>query len=238
MVVHIPADRESAVLMSIPRDSYVPIFDETGQDTGRNKINSALSLYGPSGAIATVENLTGLRMDHVAMVDWDGFESITDALGGVEMTTDEGTRTYDGAEALAYVRDRYTVAGGDFGRVQRQQNFLRAVMNQALDRGTLSSPNTLRKTLGAVTKNVAVDDEWSNRELATFAYAMRGLRPGDVTFMTVPYTGTDTVPDAGSIVRLDQRAGDQLYAAVADDQLQQFLDQNPELLLPDAASVD
>lgn len=238
LLVHVPGDRESAVVMSIPRDSYVEVYDETGAAAGRNKINAALSLHGPSGAISTVENLTDLRLDHVAMVDWDGFRAITDSLGGITMTTDEGTRGYDGEEALDYVRDRTTVEGGDFGRIQRQQNFLRAVMVQTLSRDTLTNPLRLRSTVSSVAQNLAVDEDWSNGDIRSLAVSMRGIRPADVTFMTVPTLGTDTVPDAGSIVRLDPDGFPALFEAVSDGTLVDYLEANPELTLPPSDEVD
>lgn len=108
MLVHITADRKKAYVVSIPRDSYVKVYDSTGEPRQDTKINAALSLYGPSGAISTVENFTNLRIGHLAMVDWDGFESITDALGGVTVTVPgQGPTTLDGKAALTYVRERH-----------------------------------------------------------------------------------------------------------------------------------
>lgn len=239
MLVHIDADRKSAYIASIPRDSYVPLFDETGAKKQSSKINAALSLYGPSGAVSTVENLTGLRIDHLAMVDWDGFEDITNALGGVDITTAaDGPRTLDGKEALTYVRERYTVEGGDFGRVKRQQNFLRSLMLEILDRGTLTNPLKLKNTVSSITKNLAVDEEWSNGSIRSLAISMRGIRPGNVTFMTIPTRGTGTDPVAGSIVNVDETLSDQLFAAMSDDTVGQFIADYPELLLGSPNQVD
>ncbi len=238
MLVHITADRRSAYIASIPRDSYVPVHDATGRQRENTKINAALSLYGPSGAISTVENLTDLRIDHLAMVDWDGFEDITDALGGVDITTDEGARTFDGTEALAYVRERYSVAGGDFGRVKRQQNFLRAMMLQILDRGTLTNPLKLRSTVSSVAGNMAVDDGWSNGDIRSLAFSLRGIRPADVTFMTIPTSGTSDDPVAGSIVDVDTEKSAELFTAMREDTVDAFVADHPELLLGSAAEVD
>jgi anionic cell wall polymer biosynthesis LytR-Cps2A-Psr (LCP) family protein len=83
MLMHISDDRHHAFVVSIPRDSYLPVHDSTGQQRDTTKINAALSIYGPSGALSTVENFAGQRVDHLAMIDWDGFMSVTDALGGV-----------------------------------------------------------------------------------------------------------------------------------------------------------
>lgn len=239
MLVHIDADRKSAYIASIPRDSYVPLYDAKGSQKQSSKINAALSLYGPSGAISTVENLTDLRIDHLAMVDWDGFEDITNSLGGVDITTaKEGKRTLNGKEALAYVRVRKTLPGGDFDRVKRQQNFLRSMMLEILDRGTLTNPLKLRSTVSSISKNMAVDEGWSNGSIRSLAFSMRGIRPADVTFMTIPVLGTSTDPVAGSIVNIDPTLSDQLFAAMADDTVGQFVQMYPELLLGAANKVD
>ncbi len=232
MLVHISADRKSTYVASIPRDSYVPVFDDTGKKRQSTKINAALSLYGPSGAISTVENLTGLRIDHLAMIDWDGFEDITDALGGVEITTaGEGTRELNGKEALDYVRERKTLPGGDFDRVRRQQNFLRSMLIAVIDKGTLTNPLKLRSTLSAITSNLAVDDDWSNSNIRGLAFSMRNTRPENITFMTIPTNGTSSDPVAGSIVNVDYELSDQLFQAMRDDSVDQFVDSNPELRL-------
>ncbi len=239
MVVHISADRKTTYVASIPRDSYVPVYDSKGKKRETTKINAALSLYGPSGAISTVENLTGLRIDHLAMVDWDGFEDITNALGGVKITTaGEGTRELNGKEALAYVRERHSLPGGDFGRVKRQQNFLRSMMTAILNRGTMTNPIKLRSTLSAITKNIAVDDDWSNSGIRSLAFSMRSTRSGNVTFMTIPTNGTGSDPVAGSIVNVDYELSDQLFEAMRDDDVAAFLEDNQDLLLGPANKVD
>jgi len=237
MVVHIPADKSTVTVMAIPRDSYVTLYDDTGREVGKNKINAALSLYGPSGAVSTVENLTNLRIDHIAMVDWDGFRAITDALGGVTMTTDTGRSTFSGQEALTYVRERHTVQGGDLGRIQRQQNFMRAVIQQLLSTGTMTNPVKLTKTVSAVTNNLAVDEGWTNGQIRSLALSMRSLRSGDIRFMTVPVTGTGMV-DGMSIVRLDDDLFAELFDAVDNGGLDDFLERHDDLTLPSAGQVD
>ena len=237
MVVHIPGDKSGVTVMSIPRDSYVPMYDNTGRKLSENKINAALSIYGPSGAVATVENLTGLRIDHIAMVDWDGFRAITDALGGVTMTTDTGRSKFSGQQALDYVRQRYTVRGGDFGRIQRQQNFMRAVIAQTLSQGTMTNPVKLTKTVKAVTKNLAVDEGWTNGQIRSLAFDMRSLRSSDIRFITVPVLGTEMYKGA-SIVRLDEELFDELFASVNEGTLDAFLDTHDDLSLPPAEYVD
>jgi LCP family protein required for cell wall assembly len=148
MVVHIPADRSGAYLVSIPRDSYVRIYDAEGRPHGKSKINEAFAAYGPFGTWRTVENLTGLRLDHMAVIDFAGFRDLTSAIGGVDVYIPEDV--YDSQQdqqwnegwvhledelALKYVRMRYGLLEGDFDRVARQQNFMRAVMRRCSPTG-------------------------------------------------------------------------------------------------------
>jgi LCP family protein required for cell wall assembly len=159
MVVHVPENRKKAYLLSIPRDSYVQIYDETGEPVGKNKINSAFSTYGPAGYQSTIEHLAGIRMDHLAIVDWAGFKDIVDALGGItvyvpettepdpklgDIVFERGNNEMDGETALKYVRSRSTFELQDIGRIDRQQNFLRAVVRNSQRDGHAHQPAQLR----------------------------------------------------------------------------------------------
>lgn len=229
MVLHITGDRKSASLISIPRDSWVTIPGH-----GKNKINAAYAYGGPKLYVQTVENVTGLRIDHLAVIDWDGFKALTDALGGVRLTFDKpvqgvsgtvypaGTHTLTGAEALDYVRERHSLPNGDFGRVERQQNFLRTLMHQTLSNGTLSHPLKLTKVLNAVTNNLSVDESFSTGEMRKLAIQMRHLRSSGVTFMTVPTDGTGT-EGSQSVVYLDDSADSELWDAVKNGTLQSWI---------------
>jgi len=227
MLVHIDADREHAYVVSIPRDSYVPIHDQTGEKRDTTKINAALSIYGPSGALSTVENFSGQRIDHIAMVDWDGFKAITDAVGGVTVTVrGQGKTKMNGEEALDYVGERKKLPNGDFDRAKRQQNFLRALLTKVIERGTLYNPIKLKRTLDSMTKNVAVDDGWSTGAIRSLALTMRDIKPRDVTFLTIPTDGTDSDPIAGSIVVVDEAACQDLFDAMAADEMGAWVDAN------------
>ena len=226
MVLHVTADRERAYLISVPRDSYVRLYDATGRPQGMDKINAAFSLFGPTAYLSTVENLTGLRMDHLAVVDWAGFEDITNALGGVEVSVaGGGARQLDGDEALAYVRTRYGLPGGDFDRIDRQQNFLRSMLGTVLSGDTLANPFTLNSTLRAVVGNLTVDDAFDTDEMRELALSLRSLRTGDITFLTAPFGDFGTTAAGASIVRLDQAQADMLWRATADDEIAGYLDE-------------
>jgi LCP family protein required for cell wall assembly len=237
MILHITQDHHHAYLISIPRDSYVNIVDQNGHVRGKDKINAAFSLYGPAGYVATIEHLTGLRMDHLAIIDWHGFKDLTSALGGVtvyipetfyddsqKITWTKGYQTLEGKLALQYVRTRHGLPNGDFDRIKRQQNFLRELMKETLSDGTMSNPIKLTKVLKAITSNLTVDDEFSSGEMRSLALSMRGLGSDDVTFLTAPWSGYGTTSDGLSIVELDKKKCNALWKAVGDDDIQGYID--------------
>jgi len=249
MIVHITSDRKAAYLMSIPRDTFTMLYDATGEPQHEEKINAAFSAYGPQGTLATVEHLTNLRMKHLAIIDWAGFRDLSTAVGGVPVTIPQGF--YDpsqkfrweagehllkGEEALKYVRTRYGLAGGDFDRIKRQQNFLRALMEKILAKGTMRSPTKLFNTVTALTENLTVDEEWTAGDMRGLALSLRGISSEDVTFLTAPVAGTETIPVWGSIVRLNQAMANELYTAFRDDDLDTYLQKYPDEVLGDDVS--
>ncbi|WP_433800177.1 LCP family protein [Actinomycetospora sp. CA-084318] len=238
MLATIADDGRSASVVSIPRDSWVDI-----PGRGMNKINAAYSFGGPPLLINTVEQLTRVRVDHFAVIDFAGFQQMTDAAGGIDvnvgMTTDFGGITVpagrqhlNGAQALAYVRQRKELPGGDFDRVRRQQNALRALVSQALSSGTLSSPTRAYQLVDTVTQHVGVDDSLSNTGLAELVFGLRDLRASNIEFLTVPTTGTG-MEGAQSVVYLDRQAGDDLWFAVNNDQVTQWAAARPSERLSD-----
>ena len=234
MLLHLPADRKSAYVMSIPRDSWVNIPGH-----GQAKVNAAFSLGGPTLMVQTIEKLTGVRINHLAIVDFEGFKQITDALGGVTITVPKtvtsskqgtikaGTQLMDGETALTYVRQRYNLPGGDFDRVKRQQNWIRAVMVKLMSQGTLTNPFKLNDAMNALTKSLSIDDAFTSNEMRDLALSARNLRAGDVVFLTVPVAGTGWSPDhKQSIVNLDRTGGAELWEAVRTDKVGNWMTNN------------
>jgi LCP family protein required for cell wall assembly len=236
MVVHVAKDRKSIDVVSIPRDSWVDI-----PGNGKGKINSAYAIGGPPLLIQTIEQLTGVRIDHMAIVDFTGFKDMTDALGGVTITVpkttgdernhfEAGTHHMNGKEALGYVRQRHNLPGGDFDRMKRQQNWIRAVIKQAMSRDTLTSPTKLIPFLQAATKSVTLDSGWSTGDLTDLALSLKSIQTRDIHFLTAPNVGSDMEGDQ-SIVRLDDVNGPALWSAIATDQTTAWLQANkPEML--------
>ena len=193
MVLHIPADRGKATLVSIPRDSWVPV-----DGYGDQKINAAFSYGGPSLLAQTVEQVGDVRLDHVMVVDCAGFRGITEVVGNVEL----GGEELDPEEALAYVRERKSLPNGDFDRVERQQEYLLSVMSSLRDQNVLANPVSLTRTVNSLDEFVSVDATLSNRELVDLGWSSRRLSPSQVDTITAPNDGTGMVGDQ-SIVRLD-----------------------------------
>lgn len=232
MIVQVSADRKNVSVISIPRDVWV---DVPGH--GKAKINAALSWGGTALSVQTVEQLTGLRIDHVALVHWSGFKNITNALGGVTVTVPRtvydsarkitwtaGKHHLNGQQALDYVGQRHGLPGGDFDRVKRQQNFMRALMSQLMDKGLLSSPVKLYKVLSAVTSNLAVDAGWSTSDLRGLAWSLHDINRAHVRFATVPISGTGT--EGGQDVDfLDTAKADVLWRDLRTGQAAQWIQQ-------------
>ena len=136
MVMHLAADRKSAYMISFPRDMYVPIPGH-----GKNKINAAFAFGGPQLTVRTLEGLLDTRMDHVALIDFEGFIQLTEELGGVRVYNKYGSVsggynfpvgnvTLRGEEALAYVRERKQLPHGDLDRAERQRAVLQAILGE------------------------------------------------------------------------------------------------------------
>src|SRR3954452_21405284 len=230
MIARFAGDRQHAQVISIPRDSWVDIPGH-----GMDKINAAYALGGPTLLIQTVEQLTGVRIDHYAAIDFDGLIGVTDALGGVDVvvpeTTSWGPYTFpagmnhlDGDQARWYVGQRYGLPGGDFDRVKRQQNYLRAMFTKLFGQDVCTSPGRLDSTLLAVTSAIAVDDSLGNGDLLSLAYSLRGLTPSTVQFFTAPGLGTGTEGPA-SVGYLDQTTGARMWGYLNTDSLGQNADE-------------
>ncbi|MBF4579641.1 LCP family protein [Frigoribacterium sp. VKM Ac-2530] len=236
MLLHVDADRQHASVMSVMRDLWVPI-----PGRGEGKINSAFAHGGSPLAVQTVEQLLGARVDHVAIIDFEGFADMTTALGGVDVVSEKAFRSassdpgspheyvrgvnhLEGDSALAFVRERSAFADADFQRVENQQAFLDGVLRTLVSRATLTDPTRVTGFLAATAPHVTVDADLDAGTLVALGAGLRGLRPDDVDFFTVPTAGTGTSADGQSIVLPDDAAISQLRDALRDDQVRGFLD--------------
>ena len=240
MIVQVSGDRKTVSVMSIPRDSWVEIPGH-----GQGKINAAYSYGGPSLTIHTVENLTGIHIDHFAVANFESFVALTDEIGGVRVNLKTpqtlagkelgaGAQVLNGQQALAYTRERSSLPNGDFDRVKRQQTWMRSIVSRVLTNGTLSSPTALYSFLKTASRTVAVDESFTLNQMQSLALETRHLHSNDIAFMTVPTAGTGTSADGQSIVTLDADADTPLFNAFAEDRVSAYLTEHPDAveLLP------
>jgi len=193
IVLHISPGREKAVMVSIPRDLRADVGGQT------NRINAAFSLGGPDLLVKTVQEVTGLPIHHYAEIDFAGFLKVVDAVGGVKLcnrtdrTLDDrfanlhmppGCQHMNGIQALAFVRARHI--DSDFGRIGRQQEFLRAVMDKVASKGNLVNLPKLLRIADIVSAHVKTDDTLKTREAIGLAQRLRKLDQQHVDMRVYP----------------------------------------------------
>ena len=206
ILLHISADRESALAVSIPRDLWVEqpaCALAPGEFPYYAKFNNAFDAGGPACTTELVQEMTGVPVNHIAVVDFAGFKKVVDALGGVEVCLNEavydsaaeldlpaGRSVVSGEQALAFVRARKALGdGSDIGRMERQQAFLSSAIRKATDTGLLLNPARLYSVLDTATSALTVDqslDELS--EMRTLAESVNGIGPEKITFTTMPFS--------------------------------------------------
>ncbi len=240
MLATVQPDGTTGSVVSIPRDSWV---DVPGR--GMNKINAAYAFGGPSLLIETIEKMTGVRVDHFGVIDFAGFQTLVDSVGGIDVTIAQptsnmgvnfvaGPNHLDGAQALAYVRQRYDLPNGDIDRARRQQNALRVLLTKVQQQAT-TNPAALYSFAQSIGSTVSVDDTLSNTGLVGLAVDYRDLRSSGVDFVTAPVSGLGREGDQ-SVVYLDDAKSRELWGAIRNGSVQQYVDFNPSQSLGDTPS--
>ncbi|WP_240372438.1 LCP family protein [Brevibacterium zhoupengii] len=234
MVMHIPESGSNVQVMSIPRDSWVDI-----EGHGKAKINSALSTGGLPLAVSTISDFIGTELDHVAIIDFEGFKALTDSLGGVTVnseqsfekngyTFEKGENLLDGDEALTFVRERKSFQDGDFQRARNQQAFIRGLTNEIISADTLSNPKKIQDMVKNFSPYMYVDSGLDAQYISATAFAMRDVRPGDIEFFTSPTAGAGTSSDGQSIVNVDEEELKKVQDAYKNDTLDDYVKNAPE----------
>ncbi|MEV6979775.1 LCP family protein [Sphaerisporangium sp. NPDC051017] len=234
ILAHISPNRGNALLISFPRDSLVQLpacrakNGLPGQRAHVGMINESFNFGGIACTYKTIETLTGIRIDHFVKVDFTGFKSMVNALGGVEVCVPKpidddkallhlpaGRQTLKGEQALGYVRVRYALGdGSDIGRIQRQQMFLASMIKKAMSGSTLTDPAKLFDFLDAATKSVTTDPELTIGVMKDLATSAQGLAAGNIRFVTTPWRYSLSQPGRVEWVQPQAR---QLFQLVATD---------------------
>jgi LCP family protein required for cell wall assembly len=220
MLLHLGGPKP--VLISIPRDSYVPIPGH-----GNNKMNAALAFGGPNLLIQTVENVTGLRIDHYMGIGFGGLVSVVNNIGGVQiclkstlndqnsgLNLSAGCHNLNGTQALSFVRDRHSFATQDLQRIADQRAFLSALLKKATSPGVYLNPFTALPFGSTAASSIAVDKGTHLYDLVQAAFALRSPQTGTVPIANANYFTSS----AGDTVQWDRTQALQLFNALQKNQ--------------------
>lgn len=245
MIIHIPASRQWAEVMSIPRDSWVNIPAcrmGNGQMASPTqfKINEAFAignLYGNhtelgiACTVKTLEQDTGIYINHFISVNFTGFKDMVAALGGVYecnptpindpnsgLHLSAGTHLLTPVQALGYVRARYTLGdGSDIERIGRQQAFMSSLVSRV--KSELLNPVAIYKFLDAATKSLTVDSQFGGiAGLYDLGESLRGIPKSKIAFFTIPtFPRGEVVPGDNANLLWTQPEDNEIFASFRDD---------------------
>ena len=244
ILLHISGDRKSATGVSIPRDLMVSVPACNGSDGIQRQaefapFNTAFERGGSACTIRTVEQLTGVRVDHHLVVDFDGFKKLVDAVNGVDVCLPQpvndadaqlslpaGRQTLGGEEALGYVRSRNGMGNGsDTQRMERQQQFLGSLVKKVHSEGVLLNPTKIYPVLDAATSALTGDSGLDSlRELYELVRSVRDIPKEQVRFLTVPRKVYQANRNRDELVQ--PQAGE-LFTRLRNDSPVQVADPNP-----------
>ena len=231
LIAGINVDERAVTLVNLPRDLVVDlpgceaVDGYEGMAPQQGMINSAMTFGGVGCQWKVVEQVTGVHLDHFLMMDFTGFKDMVDALGGVEMCIpesiddpkahlrlDAGLQTLDGEDSLGFVRSRYAQGdGSDLSRIDRQQEFMGAMLREVLSSEVMTNPVTITNFLGAVTDSITTDDDLTVETMTDMAISMREVDLDRVQFVTVP---NGAHPDDENRIMMSQPQASELFEAI------------------------
>ncbi len=232
MLVHVDADRRNIYIVSYPRDMWVEIPDH-----GKAKINAAYSWGGLPLTVRTMELLNDVPVDHIAMIDFEGFQDLTSELGGVTVVNPHestngpfhypaGEITLEGEQALMYVRERYDLPNGDFDRAERQRTVVQAILKKMAEPETLANPARFTQVVGTFSKYLTVDAGLTDQVITETVTGLR-VSPNSIHILQAPIAGTGRSSDGQAIDLVDEQGMVELRKALHDDTMDQYVKEHP-----------
>jgi len=237
ILAHLFGSTNRAELVSVPRDAYVEIpayTDATGtkHQARHDKVNSAIAEGGPALLIATVEKLSGIRVDHYVQIDFSGFKNMVNKLGGVDVCLSKdqhdvlshldlaaGRHHIDGNVALAFVRQRHGLTNGDIDRIGRQQQLLGSLVHRVLSAGTLLNPLRLNGFIDVTTQSLQFDKGLQLSQLRDLALRLKDVNSKDITFTSLPIADLGARVGSALVVQLDSVKSAALFDGLRQDQV-------------------
>ncbi|WP_328538410.1 LCP family protein [Streptomyces sp. NBC_00344] len=234
ILLHLTADKQNATAVSIPRDLMTDIPSCAKADKTRTRkqfaqFNWAFEFGGTACTVRTVEKMTGIRINHYMVIDFNGFKGMVDAVDGVEVCLKKpvndkdahlklpaGRQTLHGEQALGYVRARHSIGNGsDTERMERQQQFLGSLVKKVQSNGVLLNPTRLYPVLDAATKSLTTDPGLATlKDLYDLTRRMRDIPTANIRFLTVPREPYTADPNRDQLV---QPEADKLFHLLRND---------------------
>ena len=232
MILHLNAERDQAYFISFPRDTWVSI---PGQ--GTNKINAAYGLGGSKLTVSTLENLTDTRMDHAAMVNFQGFAKLTDEVGGVTVYNKtafssqgfhypKGNITLSGERAIRFVGERRALPRGDFDRAANERNVVRAIIAKTLSPKVITDPGRLFSVVSGAAEHLTVDKGLTDAKIRNTVLSLR-LTNKDVHLMQAPVSGK-AIKRGQRVDVVDKAKLAELRTALRNDTVHEYLAKYPQ----------
>lgn len=240
MVAHLSGDRERLYLVTFLRDMWVTIpANKVVSHASQAKINAAYSWGGPSLTIKTLENITGVKMDHAVVIDFNGFKELTTKLGGVTVnnpqasknrgyTFAQGPITIKGDQALAYVQERKDLTNGDLDRAARERSVLTAIIDKTLTGGVLANPKKLNDVLNTYADTMTVDPGLTNANVRKIATSLKFTNGKGVVQVQAPISGFGKSKDGQDYDVVDEAGLKSLSYALKNDTMADYVANHPQ----------
>ena len=238
MILHIPPTHTGAIVISLPRDTMVPIYGCTRDDNGHpgqqeqpgvlEQLNTTFSNGGPACLWKTLEQETRIHIDHFVMVNFGGFKSIVNDVGGVpvclpfaikdpasKLNLPAGKSVVKGSQALAFVRERHIGYGSDLQRINRQQVFLASLAQKIKQSSSLTNPAKLYSLTHDIASSLTTDSGLTFTDMYAIANSLKGLSTSALQFIMAPVVPYPLNP--ADLVEFDQPLANDLFHAIARD---------------------
>ncbi|QCV87456.1 LytR family transcriptional regulator [Acidipropionibacterium jensenii] len=240
ILAQLSGDREHLYLVSFLRDMWVTVpANKVVKKDSKAKINAAYSWGGSALTIKTLQKLTGVQMDHAVIIDFPGFISLTDELGGVTVnnpqkstidghTFAQGNITISGEEALLYVRERYDLANGDLDRAARQRSVITAIIEKSMSGGVISDPKKFKGVLDVYAKNTTVDSGLTTANIRKIATSLKFSSGKGVVQVQAPISGFGKSKDGQAYDIVDEAGMKELSTALKNDRMADYVANHPQ----------
>jgi LCP family protein required for cell wall assembly len=231
MLLHLTRNNRAMFVISIPGRSVLPIPGH-----GEGRLGQAYDTGGEKLYVRTIESYTGVRLDHIAVMDLNGLREITDEVGGIVVDVPSeacgippGLRRLDGQQALDYMALQPCLPRKDVDRVEREQGVMRALMRGAVDGGKLTNPFRLNKILRSTAGHLTLEKGFSYPGMLGQVWSMRKLRTTNTTFLTVPVAAKPNGRvGKDDVVLLDPAKDQALWDALRKDRIADYLALNAD----------